>query len=58
MVVYDANTAPLKQFSDIRNVSTVNNLRDVARRSKYIITMLPDDESVMSVYTNEDGILK
>lgn len=40
------------------NITVVDTLKDIAKKCKYVITMLPDDDAVMAVYTDDNGILK
>lgn len=58
LIVYDVYTSSLEVFSSKKNVAVANSVKEVASRSSYVVTMLPDNDSVWSVYNDDDGILK
>ena len=48
----------MKKFENQQNVKIAGSVKELAEKSECVITMLPNNESVWSVYVDDGGILK
>lgn len=58
LVIYDTQSQLLEPFKSYKNVTVASSIKEVAQKTSRVITMLPNNESVWSVYTDENGIIR
>ncbi|MDW7655916.1 MAG: NAD(P)-dependent oxidoreductase [Bacillota bacterium] len=57
LCVYDVFQDAMQPFAD-QGVETANSIKELAMACGVIITIVPADEQILSIYTGEDGIVK
>ncbi|XP_065201518.1 3-hydroxyisobutyrate dehydrogenase, mitochondrial [Planococcus citri] len=57
LIIYDTQAQNLEPFENRPNAKIAGSVKELADESNCVITMLPNNDSVLSVYTENDGIL-
>jgi 3-hydroxyisobutyrate dehydrogenase len=57
LCVYDVFHGAMQPFAD-KGVETASSVRELARTCGVIISIVPADEQILSIYTGENGIVK